>query len=134
MSSWFPRPKKSPGGGGGGDGGGGGSGDSAPANTNERYNSVPDEDDEEALNQRRQQRAQMNLGQQILHDFTIPGEEYDPDFEADLARAISESLSIKNNAQNAEDEASTTPQSRYKNVNKSNNNNHSFSGEETARL
>ena len=130
MSSWFSRPKKSP-------GGGGGSGDSAPANTNERYNNVPDEDDdEEALNQRRQQqRAQMNLGQQILHDFTIPGEEYDPDFEADLARAISESLSVvslKNNAQNAEDEASTTPQSRYKSVNKSDNmnKNNSFSGEE----
>ena len=110
MSSWFSRSKKPPGG-------------AASGGGNEGYN-VPDDDsvDDSDEDEGHAQHNNANnnhqiIGQQILNDFTTPDEEYDPDFEADLARAISESLSIK---QNVKDESPMSPGSRYKN-NKNNN-------------
>lgn len=118
MSSWFSRSKKPPGAG-------------AASGGNEGYNvpdddSVEDSDEDEGHAQHTTNNNNNNhqiIGQQILNDFTTRDEEYDPDFEADLARAISESLSIK---QNVKDESSAmSPGSRYKN---NKNNNASFSG------
>jgi len=92
MSSWFSRSKKPPGAG-------------AASGGNEGYNvpdddSVEDSDEDEGHAQHTTNNNNNNhqiIGQQILNDFTTRDEEYDPDFEADLARAISESLSIKQN-------------------------------------
>ena len=110
MSSWFSRSKKPPGG--------------AASGGNEGYNvpdddSVGDSDEDEghAQHTTNNNNNHQIIGQQILNDFTTPDEEYDPDFEADLARAISESLSIK---QNVKDESPMSPGSRYKNNNNNN--------------
>ena len=86
MSSWFSRSKKPPGAG-------------AASGGNEGYNvpdddSVGDSDEDEGHTQHTNNNHQI-IGQQILNDFTTRDEEYDPDFEADLARAISESFPPK---------------------------------------
>ena len=127
MSSWFSRSRKPS-----GDGGNANERDDTTDRNgfeNGRYNTVPDDDyGEERVdnNNKSKSKSRSNIqsaNRHILNDFTIPDEEYDPDFEADLARAISESLSNNNNKQTQDE---STPQSRYKNIN-NNNNNNSFS-------
>ena len=134
MSSWFSRSRKPS-----GDGGNANERDDTTDRNgfeNGRYTTVPDDDDGEArvdnnnINNNKSNIRSAN--RHVLNDFTIPDEEYDPDFEADLARAISESLSNSNKKQTQDE---STPQSRYKNINNNNNNNNinnknnnSFSG------
>ena len=132
MSSWFSRSRKPS-----GDGGNANERDDTTDRNgfeNGRYTTVPDDDDGEArvdntINNNNKSNIR-SANRHVLNDFTIPDEEYDPDFEADLARAISESLSNSNKKQTQDE---STPQSRYKNINNNNNNinnknNNSFSG------
>ena len=96
MSSWFSRSRKPS-----GDGGNANERDDTTDRNgfeNGRYTTVPDDDDGEArvdnnnINNNKSNIRSAN--RHVLNDFTIPDEEYDPDFEADLARAISESCRI----------------------------------------
>ena len=94
MSSWFSRSRKPS-----GDGGNANERDDTTDRNgfeNGRYTTVPDDDDGEARVDNNNINNKSNIrsaNRHVLNDFTIPDEEYDPDFEADLARAISESLS-----------------------------------------